>query len=322
MSEMPGRMLRLLSLLQSRREWSGRELAEHLGVTERTVRRDIDRLRALDYPITGTTGTAGGYRLGPGSQLPPLLLDDDEAIAVALGLVSAGSGGVSGIAASSMSALAKLTQVLPARLRPQLAAMASAEAIPRLGVPQVDPDVLATLARCSRNHEVVGFEYVSRQDVSTRRRVEPHQLLTVAWHWYLLAFDPTRDDWRFFRVDRISAVSPVLHRFAPRPLPADDAASYLVESFAQASYRHSVQLTVQLPADEVAAHFYGFVPGRIAPAGPTSCVAEFSAETPSLLLQLVAGIVALGADFTVDEASPETRAMIASVGERLQSFRP
>ncbi|TDC23246.1 helix-turn-helix transcriptional regulator [Kribbella albertanoniae] len=322
MSTMPGRLFRLLSLLQSRREWSGHELAERLGVTERTVRRDVERLRALDYPVTGTTGAAGGYRLGSGTTLPPLLLDDDEAIAVALGLVSAGTGGLAGIADSSMSALAKLTQVLPARLRPQLAAMGSAEAIPRSGIPQVDPDALATLARCCRNHEVVAFDYVNRQDVSSRRRVEPHQLLTVSWHWYLLAFDPAREDWRFFRVDRIADVSPALHRFVPRTLPAGDAASYLVESFTSAPYRHRVRLTVQLPADEVSASIHWFNPGRVAPAGDSACVVEFAVETPSLLLQLVAGIVALGADFTVDEASAETAALIADVGRRLQSFTP
>jgi len=161
---MPGRLLRLLSLLQSRREWSGRELAERLGVTERTVRRDVDRLRSLDYPVTGTTGTAGGYQLGSGTNLPPLQLDDDEAIAVALGLVSAGGGGVSGMADSSMSPLAKLEQVLPARLRPQLAAVTSTvEAIPRPGVPQVDPGVLAVVARCCRNGEIVAFDYRGRQ---------------------------------------------------------------------------------------------------------------------------------------------------------------
>ncbi|MFK4083215.1 helix-turn-helix transcriptional regulator [Kribbella sp. NPDC020789] len=320
--EMPGRLLRLLSLLQSRREWSGHELAERLGVTERTVRRDVERLRALDYPVTGTTGTAGGYRLGSGTTLPPLLLDDDEAIAVAVGLVSAGTGGLTGIASSSMSALAKLSQVLPARLRPQLAAMGSATAVPRRGIPQVDPDALATLARCCRNHEVVGFDYVNRQEVTSRRRVEPHQLLMAAWHWYLFAFDPSRDDWRFFRVDRIADVSPALHRFLPRPLPAGDVASYLVESFTAAPYRHRVRLTVQLPADEVAANIHWFTPGRVAPAGDDACVVEFAVETPALLLQLVAGIVALGADFTVDEASAETAALIADVGRRLQSFTP
>jgi predicted DNA-binding transcriptional regulator YafY len=316
--ELPGRLLRLLSLLQSRREWSGRELAEHLGVTERTVRRDIDRLRSLDYPVSGTTGTAGGYRLGSGTKLPPLLLDDDEAIAVALGLVDAAGGGVTGIASASSSALAKLEQVLPARLRPQLAAVSSAEAIRGRGVPAVDPGVLAVLARCCRNHEIVAFDYYNRQGVRTRRRVEPYQLLTVTWHWYLLAFDPSRDDWRIFRVDRIDDLGPALHRFVPRPLPAADAASYLIESFTTASYKHSVRLTIRLPADVVASNFHGLVPGTIAPAGADACVAHFSAENESLVLQYVAGIVALGSDFTVDEATPEIAALIAEVGDRLK----
>jgi predicted DNA-binding transcriptional regulator YafY len=316
--ELPGRMLRLLSLLQSRREWSGRELADRLGVTERTVRRDVDRLRSLDYPVTGTTGTAGGYRLGPGTTLPPLLLDDDEAVAVALGLVGAAGGGVSGIAESSMRALAKLEQVLPARLRPQLAAVGSAaEAVPRPGVAQVDPGVLAVLAGCCRNHEIVAFDYQSRQGTTTSRRVEPHQLLTLTWRWYLLAFDPSRDDWRIFRVDRISEVTPVLHRFTPRVLPAPDAATYLVESFTAAQYRHAVRLTVQLPAQRVVDSFEGVVRGTVEPAGPDACVVRFSADTASLVLSLVVPIVALGAEFTVDEATAEVAAMIADVGERL-----
>jgi predicted DNA-binding transcriptional regulator YafY len=314
-------MLRLLSLLQSRREWSGRELADRLGVTERTVRRDVERLRSLDYPVTGTTGTAGGYRLGSGTHLPPLQLDDDEAIAVALGLVGAAGGGVSGIAESSMSALAKLEQVLPARLRPQLAAVSSsAEAIPRPGVPQVDPGALAVLARCCRNHEIVAFDYQGRQRAASRRRVEPHQLLTLAWRWYLLAFDPDRDDWRIFRVDRIAAVTPVLHRFTPRVLPAADAASYLMESFASAQYRHTVHLTVEAPASAVSSAFEGVVRGIVEPVGPSSCVVRFSADTPAMLLTQVAAIASLG-DFVVDQATPETAALIARVGGRLkQSF--
>jgi predicted DNA-binding transcriptional regulator YafY len=319
--ELPGRLLRLLSLLQSRREWSGRELADRLGVTERTVRRDVDRLRSLDYPVTGTTGTAGGYRLGSGTQLPPLQLDDDEAIAVALGLVGAAGGGVSGMAESSMSALAKLEQVLPARLRPQLAAVGSAaEAIPRPGVPQVDPGTLAVLARCCRNHEIVAFDYRGRQRDATRRRVEPHQLLTLAWRWYLLAYDPARDDWRIFRVDRIDEVTPVLHRFVPRVLPAADAASYLVESFVSAQYQHTVRLTVEAPASAVTSAFEGVVRGIVEPVGPSSCVVRFSADTPAMLLTQVAAIAALGR-IVVDEVSAETAALIAQVGERLrQSF--
>jgi predicted DNA-binding transcriptional regulator YafY len=319
--DMPGRLLRLLSLLQSRREWSGRELADRLGVTERTVRRDVDRLRSLDYPVTGTTGTAGGYRLGSGTHLPPLQLDDDEAIAVALGLVGAAGGGVSGMADSSMSALAKLEQVLPARLRPQLAAVSSsAEAIPRPGVPQVSPGVLAVLARCCRNHEIVAFDYHGRARGATRRRVEPHQLLTLAWRWYLLAFDPERDDWRIFRVDRISDVASALHRFTARELPAPDAATYLVESFTSAQYQHSVHLIVQAPAATVSATFEGIVRGIVEPLDATSCVVRFSADTPAMLLTQVAAIAAV-AEFEVDHATPATAALIAGVGSRLtQAF--
>jgi predicted DNA-binding transcriptional regulator YafY len=312
--EMPGRLLRLLSLLQSRREWSGRELADRLGVTERTVRRDVERLRSLDYPVTGTTGTAGGYRLGSGTHLPPLQLDDDEAIAVALGLVGAAGGGVSGMADSSMSALAKLEQVLPTRLRPQLAAVGSAaEAIPRPGVPQVDPGTLAILARCCRNHELVAFDYHGRARGATRRRVEPHQLLTLAWRWYLLAFDPDRDDWRIFRVDRISSVTPVLHRFTPRVL---DGPSYLVESFVSAQYQHSVELTVEASASEVTSTFEGVVRGIVTPLDESSCKVRFSADAPAMLLMQVAALAALG-PFTVDQADPETAELIAGVGDRL-----
>jgi predicted DNA-binding transcriptional regulator YafY len=311
---MPGRLLRLLSLLQSRREWSGHELADRLGVTERTVRRDVERLRALDYPVTGTTGTAGGYRLGSGTRLPPLLLDDDEAVAVALGLVGAAGGGVSGIAESSMSALAKLEQVLPARLRPQLAAVgSSAEAIPRPGLPQVDPGVLAVLARCCRNHEIVAFDYHGRQRGTTRRRVEPHQLLTLAWRWYLIAFDPERDDWRIFRVDRITSVCPALHRFTPRVL---DGPSYLLESFLSAQYEHRLELTVEAPADAVTSTFEGIVRGIVEPLGETSCRVRFTADSPGLLLTQVAAIAALG-DFTVDRATPQTAALVRAAGQRL-----
>jgi predicted DNA-binding transcriptional regulator YafY len=316
--EMPGRLLRLLSLLQSRREWSGRELADRLGVTERTVRRDVERLRSLDYPVTGTTGTAGGYRLGSGTHLPPLQLDDDEAIAVALGLVGAAGGGVSGMADSSMSALAKLEQVLPARLRPELAAVGSAaEAIPRPGLPQVDPGALAVLARCCRNHEIVAFDYHGRARAATRRRVEPHQLLTLAWRWYLLAFDPERDDWRIFRVDRISSATPVLHRFTPRVL---DGPSYLVESFVSAQYQHSVHLTVRASAATVSATFEGVVRGIVEPIDSSTCTVRFSADTPAMLLTQVAAIAAV-ATFVVDHATPETAALIGRVGDQLkQSF--
>jgi predicted DNA-binding transcriptional regulator YafY len=315
--DLPGRLLRLLSLLQSRREWSGRELAERLGVTDRTVRRDVERLRSLDYPVTGTTGLAGGYRLAAGKNVPPLLLDDDEAVAVAVGLAGAAGSGVSGLQDSSMSALAKLEQVLPARLRPSVAAVGAAEVVARDGVPQVDAAALAVLAACCRDQEIVAFSYSGRRGASSDRRVEPHRLVTIHGQWYLLAYDPDRADWRTFRVDRISRIAPTRHHFTARELPAADAASYLLESFAAASYRHTAVLRVQLPAEVVRGSFFGTIPGTVEPATGRSkevaCVVRLSAEAPALLIQYVAGIAALGAEYTL-EASPEAADLIRNVG--------
>ena len=310
--DLPGRLLRLLALLQSRREWSGHELAERLGVTDRTVRRDVERLRSLDYPVTGTTGTAGGYRLASGKNVPPLLLDEDEAVAVAVGLVAAGAG----LQDSSMSALAKLERVLPARLRPALAAVGAAEAISQAGTPVVDPAVLAVLAACCRDLEIVAFGYSNRRGDISHRRVEPHRLVTIHGHWYLLAYDPDRSDWRTFRVDRVSAVAPTRHHFEPRELPADDAASYLLESFASASYRYTALLAVELSAAAVGETFFGGLPGTITPTGPGSCEVRISSESAALLIQYVAGVAALGVEFSLT-ASPETTALIRSVGRVL-----
>jgi predicted DNA-binding transcriptional regulator YafY len=315
--DLPGRLLRLLALLQSRREWSGAELAERLRVTDRTVRRDVERLRSLDYPVTGTTGLAGGYRLASGKNVPPLLLDDDEAVAVAIGLAGAAAGGVAGIEESSMSALAKLEQVLPARLRPQVAAVSAAEVVVQDGMPQVDPRQLAVLAACCRDLEIVAFGYSTRRAEASRRRVEPHRLVTLHGRWYLLAYDPDRADWRTFRVDRISDVAPTRHHFEARELPAADAAAYLAESFATASYRHWVRIAVQLPATAVRAAFFGLIPGQLEPTGDDTCVLRITADSPSLLIQYVAGVVALGAEFTL-EASPELAALIGQVGRQLQ----
>lgn len=251
---MPERLLRLLALLQARRAWSGRELARRLGVTERTLRRDVDRLRALDYPVTGTAGTAGGYRLGSGRSLPPLVLDDEEAVAVAVGLVSAAGSGVAGVEDSAMRALVKLRQVLPVRLRPRLGALADAAAAAAPRNPtRVDPDLLATLASCCRERELVTFGYQDRAGRSGDRRVEPYHLVAAQGYWYLLAYDTARGDWRTFRVDRIAGASSTRHRFAARALPAPDPATYLAQAFARASYRHTVRVAVALPAETVRA---------------------------------------------------------------------
>lgn len=298
---MPGRLLKLLSLLQSRRDWSGSELAERLGVTDRTVRRDIERLRALDYPVQGTTGTAGGYRLNSGANLPPLQLDDDEAIAVAIGLTTGAGGSVAGIEESSLRALAKLQRVLPARLRPRLAALGGATtAIPHRDVQRADPVVLAVLAGCCCDQELLSFDYRNRHDEVTARRVEPHQLVALQGRWYLVGYDQQRADWRTFRVDRIGEPRSTLRRFAARELPAVDAAAYLTRSFADASYRYRVQVSVQLSADAVRARVFATIPGDIVGTGPDECTVRLTADSAELVVQFVAAIAALGAPVTID----------------------
>ncbi|MCO5991508.1 YafY family transcriptional regulator [Actinoallomurus spadix] len=314
---LPGRLLRLLALLQSRREWSGAELAERLGVTDRTLRRDITRLRALDYPVEGVTGTAGGYRLVSGRDLPPLLLDDEEAIAVALGLVTAADGSVAGIEESSARALAKLEQVLPARLRPRLAALSDAAVAVRHGnVPRVAPDVLAVIAACRRDRRLLSFDYRNRADEAAPRRVEPHHLVTLRGRWYLIAYDPERADWRTFRADRIERPVPAHARFEPRELPAPDPAAFLTRGLARATYRHTVRMTVRLPADAVRAGRFFSIPGEIEDRGADGCAIRLSADSADLVVQCIALIAALGAEFTLD-ASPEIVERVRDLGRRL-----
>ncbi|GAB3893652.1 hypothetical protein GCM10029964_070780 [Kibdelosporangium lantanae] len=220
------RLLRLLSLLQTPRDWTGADLAERLEVDVRTVRRDIDKLRALGYPVDATRGTAG-YRLGAGAKLPPLLLDDDEAIAVAIGLRTAASGTVAGIEESSLRALAKLDQVLPSRLRHRVNLLhAVTVTVPGRG-PSVDPDVLTTVARACHDHQELRFDYQSRDAEPSVRHVRPHRLVHTAHRWYLVAWDVERDDWRTYRVDRLRPRIPTGPRFTPGPPPDDDLVRYL-----------------------------------------------------------------------------------------------
>ena len=314
---MPGRMLRLLSLLQGRREWSGAELAERLGVTERTLRRDVDRLRELDYPVHSTTGTAGGYRLAAGKNLPPLLLEDDEAVAVATALVTAAGGSVSGIEETAMRALAKLEQVLPARLRPRLAAVSdTTAAVPHRGAPRVDHTVLAALTSCCRDQEIVSFDYRDRNDELSSRRVEPHSMVTIQAHWYLLAFDPVRADWRTFRADRIENLRPTHRRFTWRELPAPDAATYLTRSLAAAPYRYTARVTVRLPAETVRERLFAPLLGEVEVDEPTRCTVRLSAESATLLTQHVAAIAALGAEYTL-EADQDIIMRVRDLGRRL-----
>lgn len=220
MSDTPARLLGLLSLLQTPREWPGSELATRLGVSLRTIRRDVERLRDLGYPVQATMGAIGGYRLVAGKAMPPLLLDDDEAVAIAVGLRTAAGHAVAGIEEASVRALAKLEQVLPSRLRHRVSALGAAtEPLLTWDRPTVDPEHLSALAGAVNNREQLRFTYRRRDGVDTERLVEPYKLVSAGRRWYLVGYDNDRDDWRIFRVDRITDLRPTRIRVAARQLP-------------------------------------------------------------------------------------------------------
>src|SRR5919198_3093038 len=230
MSETASRLLELLSLLQARRDWPGSELAERLGVSGRTIRRDVERLRELGYPVDSLTGPAGGYKLRAGTAMPPLLLDDEEAIAIAVGLRTAARASVTGIEETAVRALVKLEQVLPKHLRRRVRALGSATISPPVGGPTVDPQHLTLIAAACRDGECLRFAYRSRDGTDSRREVEPHSLVNLGRRWYLVAWDRQREDWRTFRIDRLSRPAGNGARFQPRKLPAKDAATYVQRS--------------------------------------------------------------------------------------------
>ncbi|MET0815938.1 MAG: YafY family protein [Solirubrobacteraceae bacterium] len=245
------RLLTLLSLLQARRDWPGGELAERLEVSRRTIRRDVERLRELGYPVESLTGPAGGYRLAAGTAMPPLLLDDDEAIAIAVGLRTAARTSVTGIEETSVRALVKLEQVLPAHLRRRVSALgATTMSLPPEG-PTVDPQCLTVLAGGCRDRECVRFGYQARDGEFGRREVEPHALVNRGRRWYLVCWDRGRDDWRTFRVDRITKPAGLGVRFKPRRLPAPDAATFVEQRFSALPSRYEARLTLHAPAGTV-----------------------------------------------------------------------
>lgn len=280
MLETSARLLRLLSLLQARREWTGPELAGRLDVSERTVRRDVDRLRALGYPVDATRGTDGGYRLGDSADMPPLLLDDDEAVAVAVGLRTAARHPVGGIGENSARALAKLEQTLPPRLRARVTALTeSVDDVPAdFAAPTVDATALAEFARTARDHVVARFDYAAHDGTTTRRRVEPHRLVVWGRRWYLLAWDLDRADWRTFRLDRAGApVPPDGPRFTPRELP-QDAASYVQRGASRAGMRFTASVLVHAPAEEIRERINPAV-GDVVPVDANSCRLETGADS-------------------------------------------
>ncbi|MFE7799931.1 helix-turn-helix transcriptional regulator [Nocardia sp. NPDC057440] len=299
MNDTPARLLRLLSLLQTPREWPGSELADRLNVTDRTVRRDIERLRDLGYPVEATMGALGGYRLVAGTAMPPLLVDDDEAVAIAVGLRAAAGYAVAGIEEASVRALAKVEQVLPAKLRRRVRVLGAAMTLPNDDGPSVDPDVLTTLASAVANRERVRFAYRSGAGTPTRRHVEPAGLVAARRRWYLVAHDMERDDWRVFRLDRIERPQATGARCTPRELPAADPAAYVAgrrTDWGTPTYRVSV--TIHAPAGKVAGRL-GDTLGDLAAIDRDSCLLEATRDdSPEWLAHRLIG---LGVDFQVHE---------------------
>jgi len=306
------RLLELLTLLQGRRDWPGEELADRLEVSGRTIRRDVERLRRLGYPVESLTGPAGGYRLRAGSAMPPLLLDDEEAIAIAVGLRTASRAYVAGIEESAIRALVKLEQVLPSHLRRRVAALGAATFTLPAGGPTVDPRHLTLIAAACRDRECLRFAYERRDGTRSRRQVEPHALLNHGRRWYLVAWDLSREDWRTFRVDRLTAPAPAGARFAQRSLPAKDAAAFVQRSITSAPNRYEAIVTLHAPKSAVSgrapAHW-----GSFEPIDDHTC--EYRTGDDDLAW-LALRVASLGVDFEVREP-PELREHLLALAARL-----
>src|SRR5215470_968407 len=298
MLETSARLLRLLALLQARRDWTSTELATRLSVSTRTIRNDVDRLRKLGYPIDARPNVAGGYRLGTGGALPPLLLDDEEAVAVAIGLRIAASGSIAGIEETSVRALAKLQQVLPSRLRRRVSVFqASALPVPSRG-PQVDPDVLTVIASACRDHERLRFDYRAHSGAASRRSVEPYRLVNDRRRWYLVAWDVDRDAWRTFRADRIEPRTPAGPRFTPRALPPDrEIVAHVARGVGEATWRYRARVVVHAPVAHVRGRLP--IPVQVESLGEDRCAFEPGSDDPEMLA-LHLGM--LGADFEIVDA--------------------
>jgi predicted DNA-binding transcriptional regulator YafY len=336
MANTSSRSFRLLSLLQNHRYWSGAELAERLGVTARTLRRDVQRLRELGYPVQAHPGVDGGYQLAAGAALPPLVVDDEEAVALAVGLLlatagSLGAGPVAGdrvagdraagevtVAEAAARALAKVVQVMPARLRRRAEAVAAMTepatwSSARDGQPSaVNPSVLASTALACRDAERIRFDYTAASGERTQRHVEPHRLVTLDRRWYLVGYDLARLDWRNFRLDRIAgAVQATGARFRPRALPAADAAEFVRKSIATSGPAvYQVEAVVEAPAAAVRERIGRWA--AVEQAGPQQCRVTM---TPSDLDWPIIALGLTGADFRV-VSPPELAGRVDEWGAR------
>lgn len=327
MHETSARLLALLSLMQSRPAWPGSELAERLNVSTRTIRNDIERLRALGYPVDATRGSTGSYSLGAGAHLPPLLLDDEEAVAVAIGL-RAGAG-VSGIRESSARALTKLEQVLPHHLRRQVTAIheAMSRAPDDTGTnveePEVDPATLAQIASAIRDHEWLRFEYRVAEgpespwespptaDEGTSHLVEPYRLVSWLHRWYLVGRDPKQGTWATFRVDWITPKMATHRTFTPTPLPGGDYTAFVLRDVASTGWKVHARITVLAPAEEVLRRINPTV-GVVESVDAETCVLVTGADSFEIMAVYIG---MLGLDFRVTEPPPLVQ-HLAVLGER------
>ncbi|MFD6164236.1 helix-turn-helix transcriptional regulator [Oerskovia sp. NPDC060287] len=317
------RLLRLLSLLQVRREWSGADLAARLDVTTRTVRNDVERLRLLGYEVRSRTGTAGGYRLAAGSELPPLLLDDDEAVAVAVGLQAAAAGSVTGIEETSVRALAKLEQSLPSRLRHRVDALRRATVSAAAGGPTVDAAVLTAVSTAITRSERLRFDYTGRDGLAALRDVEPHRLVYTGRRWYLLAWDTAREDWRTFRADRMAPRTPGGPRFTPREPPEPDVAQHVMRGVGSTAWHHRPRIRFLAPSTEVAARVTPTA-GVLTGSDDGTCVLETGSDS---LIDVAGFLATVDLPFEVLDP-PELRDLLRrladlySAGSREPADRP
>lgn len=318
MSDPTSRVLQLLSLLQTYRFWPGTELSDRLGVSARTLRRDIDRLRALGYPVDATPGVAGGYRLAAGTHMPPLLLDDDEAVAIAVGLRTAAGAAIEGIEEISVRALAKLEQVLPDRLRRRVRAV-HGNIVPMrwdgAAGPTVVPEALALLSQACRDHEEARFDYRRRDGEESSRLVQPHHLVSAGRRWYLVAWDVRRDDWRTFRLDRVADPRLAGARFTAREVPGGDPAAFVARSISEMPSAHRVVVRATCRAEEVRS-LLRWVDAEIEDLGDT-CRVGLRGDDAAWLAMVIAGL-AVSVDVSLEEdAVGEVRTAMAVVSERL-----
>ena len=306
------RLLQLLAMLQARRDWSGQQLAARLDVTTRTIRTDIERLRDLGYPVEASPGVGGGYRLSHGTTMPPLLLDDEEVVAVAVALRTTAGAGVSGIEEASLRALVKLEQMLPSRLRHRIDAMRTATVTVAGAGPTVDLAVLSAIAGAIRATERLRFDYVDHDGRPSMRTAEPQRLVVWGRRWYLLAWDVDRANWRTFRVDRVKPRTPTGPRFPPRTLSDDEASQFVQRSAGTATWRYRARIRIHAPLDQVRALLPVAVEASV--DGPDRCIIEAGSDTPH---QLALYVGLLDTDFDILEP-PDLAKAFLRLAERYQ----